>query len=126
MVMTLRDLKEVLDAEVLVGADQLDVNITSAFGADVMSDLLAFGKAGSLLLTRMTTPQVIRTSDVLDIAAIVMIRGNVPSPDVLHLAGELNIPILSTRYVLFETAGRLYEKGLRDRIEKVDDHQTAG
>lgn len=119
--MTLHEVKNILDANFLCGDDQLDIPITSAFGADVMSDLLAFGKAGSLLLTRMTSPQVIRTSDILDIAAIVITQGNVPSADVIQLAEELNIPLLTTRYLLFEAAGRLYGKGLRGRIEKVDE-----
>jgi len=121
--MTLHDVLKILDAEILCGDDQLDIPVTSAFGADVMSDLLVFGKAGSLLLTRMTTPQVIRTSDILDIVAIVITQGNVPPHDVIQLARELNIPLLATRYVPFEAAGRLYEKGLRGRIEKVDQRQ---
>jgi predicted transcriptional regulator len=117
---TLQDIRKTLEALVLVGGDQLGQEVTSVFAADVMSDLLAFGKAGSLLLTRMTSPQLIRTSDILDLVAIVMVRGNVPAQDVLQLAGELNIPILSTRYVLYESVGRLYEMGLRSRIEKVE------
>jgi len=124
--MTLHDIVETLDALVLTGEDQLDREVRSAFAADVMSDLLAFGKAGSVLLTRMSSPQVIRTSDILDIAAIVMVRGHVPSEHVLPLAGELNIPILATKYVLYEAAGRLYGRGLRGLIEKVDSGQRAG
>ena len=81
--MTLREIKELLDAEVLVGYDQLDKEVKTAFGADLMSDVLAFAKAGSLLLTGLTNPQVIRTSDVLDIAAIIMVRGKRPSPETL-------------------------------------------
>lgn len=124
--MTLHDIVKMLDARILSGTDRLEREICSAFAADVMSDLLTFGNGGSLLLTRMTSPQVVRTSEILDIAAIVMVRGNVPTEEVLLLAGHLNIPILSTRYVLFEAAGRLYEMGLRGLIEKVDPEQTIG
>ena len=111
--MTLNEVKEILDAEVLFGRDQLGMEVKTAFGADLMSDVLAFAKSGSLLLTGLTNPQVIRTSDILDIAAIIMVRGKKPAPETIRLAEELNIPILSTKYILFETAGRLYEKGIK-------------
>ncbi len=117
--MKLRDVKEILAADVLVGEDKLDMEVKTAFGADLMSDVLAFAKAGSLLLTGLTNDQVIRTADILDIAAIILVRGKRATADTINLAKELNIPILSTKYILFETAGRLYEKGIVGCIEKV-------
>ena len=119
--MTLGEVKQLLDAEVLVGEDKLDMEVKTAFGADLMSDVLAFAKPGSLLLTGLTNPQVIRTSDILDIAAIIMVRGKQPSPESLRLARELHIPILVTKYILFETAGKLYLKGIVGCLEKVEN-----
>lgn len=119
--MTLREVQEILEAEVFFGDDQLDMEVKTAFGADLMSDVLAFAKTGSLLLTGLTNPQIVRTSDVLDIAAIIMVRGKRPLPETIRLAEELNIPILGTKYILFETVGRLYTKGIVGCIEKVGD-----
>lgn len=117
--MTLRDIKELLDAEVLIGENQLDMEVKTAFVADLMSDVLAFATADSLLITGLTNPQVVRTADVLDIAAIIMGRGKRPSSETFQLAEELNIPILTTKYILFEIAGRLYAEGIIGCIEKV-------
>ncbi len=119
--MTLKEVKEILDAEVFVGHDQLEMEVRTAFGADLMSDVLAFAKSGSLLLTGLTNPQIVRTSDVLDIAAIIIVRGKRPLPETIQLAEELRIPILSTKYILFETAGRLYAKGIVGCLEKVSE-----
>lgn len=119
--MTLREVKEILEAEVFVGHDQLDMEVKTAFGADLMSDVLAFAKAGSLLLTGLTNPQIVRTSDVLDIAAIIIVRGKLPLPETIQLAEELQIPILGTKYILFETAGRLYTKGIVGCVERVGE-----
>ena len=119
--MTLKEVKEILDAEVFVGYDQLEMEVNTAFGADLMSDVLAFAKSGSLLLTGLTNPQIVRTSDVLDIAAIIIVRGKRPLPETIQLAEELRIPILSTKYILFETAGRLYAKGIVGCVEKVNE-----
>ena len=119
--MTLREVKELLDAEVLVGHDKLDVEITKAGCADLMSDVLVYCTPGSLLLTGLINPQVIYTAGVLDIAAIVIVRGKSPYPETIKLAEEHQIPILVTKYILFETVGRLYAKGMVGCMEKVGE-----
>lgn len=119
--MKLREVIDILDAEIIVGEDSLDLEVKTAFGADLMSDVLAFAKAGSLLLTGLTNTQVIRTANVLDIAAIILVRAKKPSSDTIALAKELKIPLLSTKYILFETAGRLYAKGIVGCLPKVEN-----
>lgn len=118
--MTLREVKEILNAEIFVGHDQLDKEIKTAFGADLMSDVLAFAKTGSILLTGLTNSQIVRTSNILDIAAIIIVRGKRPLPETVKLAEELKIPIMATKYILFEAVGRLYKKGIVGCVEKVD------
>jgi predicted transcriptional regulator len=117
----LQEVREILDAEVVVGRDQMEKEVKTAFGADLMSDVLAFAKSGSLLLTGLTNPHIVRTANVLDIAAIVTVRGKRPLPETITLAEELHIPILTTKYILFETAGRLYLKGIVGCVEKVGE-----
>ena len=121
--MRLREIKEILDAKVLVGDDQLDMEITAGACADSMSDVLAFVESGSLLLTGLTNPHVVRTSHIMDIAAIVIVRGKRPLPETTQLAQELGIPILLTRYILYEAAGRLYARGLVGCVEKVSENR---
>ena len=116
----LRDVKEILDADVIVGEEKLDMEVKTAFGADLMSDVLAFAKAGSLLLTGLTSAHVIKTATTLNIAAIILVRGKKPSTEAINLAKQLQIPILATRYILFETAGRLYAEGIVGCLTKVE------
>jgi predicted transcriptional regulator len=115
----LREVQKILDAEVLVGAEKLDMEVHTAFAADLMSDVLAFADSGCLLLTGLTNPQVIRTADVLDIAAIILVRGKKPPPETLRAAADKSIPVLATKYILFESAGRLYEKGIVGSAQKM-------
>ncbi len=117
--MTLFEVMDILDAKVLVGREQLNMEVKTAFSADLLSDVLAFAKAGSLLLTGLTNPQIVRTASILDIAAIILVRGKIAPDETLRLADELNIPMLSTRYILFETSGRLYSRGITGCVEKV-------
>lgn len=123
--MKLRDVKEILNAEVFVGDDNLDLEVTTACGADLMSDVLAFTKVGALLLTGLTNTQVIRTAHVLDIAAIIIVRGKIPSSETISIAREHKIPILATQYTLFEAAGRLYTKGIVSCLPKVEPSSAA-
>ncbi|MFZ1036961.1 MAG: DRTGG domain-containing protein [Smithella sp.] len=113
--MKLRDVINILDAEVVAGEDNLDMEIKTACAADLMSDVLAFVKAGSLLLSGLTNPQVIQTANILDIPAIVLVRNKKPSAETIALANQLKIPLLTTKYLLFESAGRLYAKGMRSQ-----------
>ncbi len=119
--MKLSEVKDILNAEVIVGEECLDMDVKTAFGADLMSDVLAFAKSGSMLLTGLTNTQVVRTANVLDIAAIILVRGKKPSSDTIQLATELKIPLLSTKFILFETAGRLYEKGIVGCLQRVEN-----
>lgn len=119
--MKLLEIIEILDAEVIVGDDYLDLDIRTACGADLMSDVLAYVKAGCLLLTGLTNPQVIRTAHILDIAAIILVRNKKPSQETIALARKLRIPLLITKYVLFESAGRLHTRGMVACLQKVEN-----
>ena len=118
--MKLKEVKEVLDASVIVGEEKLDMEVSTAFGADLMSDVMAFAKAGSLLLTGLTNSQVVKTAGSRNIAAIILVRGKEPSTEAIEMAKELQIPILTTKYILFETAGILYNKGIVGCLKKVE------
>jgi predicted transcriptional regulator len=121
--MTLAEVKQILDAEVIVGEDRLDMEVERGFAADLMSDVLAFAKEGSMLLTGLTNPLVVRTADTLDLRVIVFVRGKRPAPDAIKLAKEKNIPLLATRYILFESCGRLFAAGMGGSIIKVGESQ---
>lgn len=118
--MKLRDLMQVVDAELIVGEEKLELDIQKAFAADLMSDVLAFATGGSLLLTGLTNAQVIRTAEMVDIAAILFVRGKYPQPEAIELAVAIDIPLLSTPYILFETCGRLYRCGITGSTIKVE------
>ncbi len=55
--MKLRDIQALLEAEVLCGEDSLDTEIECAGASDLMSDVLAFGKPGLLLITGLSNAQ---------------------------------------------------------------------
>ena len=111
--MKIREIKELLNAEVICGEELLDEEVSSAFGSDMMSDVLAYAKSDSVLLTGLVNPQTIRTALMLDMEAIVFVRAKKLTEDVIALAKESGIAVLSTEFRMFETCGKLYGAGLK-------------
>ena len=111
--MTLSEIRSLLDALVLTRGVDMSRDIKQAYCADLMSDVLAFSATQSLLITGLTNVQVIRTADVADIRAIVFIQNKRPDIETIATADGKDIPLLATSLSMFDTCGRLYERGLR-------------
>ena len=111
--MKLSEIKEILNAAVLVGEDQLDKTVVGGGGADLMADVLSAVAREAVLLTGLTTEHVLRVARVAEVGAVVFVRGKKPDKPVLELAQSFNMPIMSTDYSLFVASGRLFVNGLR-------------
>ena len=118
--MLLGEIKAILDADVLTGEQYMDSELRDAFAADSLNDILEFAKEGTLLLTGMTNLQVVRTAEMLELVGIVFVRGKRPDEDVIKLAQLKKVPLLSTRYIMFETCGRLFKNGLKGCMKIVE------
>jgi predicted transcriptional regulator len=110
--MTLDDVLAIVDGVLVTPGVDLAREVGMACGADLMSDVLAFTHSGTLLLTGLVNPQVVRTAEMADICAIVFVRGKVPPVETVALAEAKGIPLLCSRYTLYEASGRLYAAGL--------------
>ena len=110
--MKLKDIERILEAEIIVGGSLLEREIGMACGSDLMSDVLSFAKSGSLLLTGLTNPQVVRTAEMADLQAICFVRGKKPEKETIEMAESKDIPLLVTPLPMFESCGRLYQAGL--------------
>lgn len=110
--MVVRDLIPLLNAKVLCGEDGLDAEIRSACGSDLMSDVLAFVKDKTVLITGLTNVHVMRTAEMLDIHCVVFARGKIPSEEILEEAREIGITVLATEYTTYTTCGIMYQAGI--------------
>ncbi len=111
--MKLQEVKDILEAEVIAGEEMLDIDVTSGFGCDLISDSLCFSRPDCLLLTGLTNIQIIRVADMIEARAIIFVRGKKPGQEIVNQAANKNIPLLVTKRFLFESCGLLYQQGLR-------------
>ena len=110
--MKISTIQELLDAELLSCEENLGRHVYSACGCDLMSDVLAYVKDQAVLLTGLVNPQVIRTAVMMDMVCVVFVRSKSPTPEMLKLAEESGIVVMSTEKRLYEACGILYSNGL--------------
>ncbi|MCE5314539.1 MAG: hypothetical protein ABFD49_11440 [Armatimonadota bacterium] len=122
---TLRRISDMLDGQIICRPDRADDEVFSACGCDLMSDVLAFTRAGSVLLTGLTNPQVVRTAEMLDLKGIVFVRDKRPDEHTMRMAEALGLVLILSPHPLYESCGRLYKAGLagcREQSQPGDVH----
>jgi predicted transcriptional regulator len=110
--MQLEEVVKLIYGKVLTENVDLRAEVEGGCGADLMSDVLASVQPQAVLLTGLCNPQVVRTAEMADVAAVVFVRGKIPTQDVIDLANAEQIPLITTPYGMFELCGRLYKAGL--------------
>ena len=110
--MKISTMKELLEADIVCCEELLESHVYSACGSDMMSDVLAFVKDQAVLLTGLVNSQVIRTAEMMDMICIVLVRSKLPTPEMIDLAKESGIAILTTKKRMYDACGILYTNGL--------------
>ncbi len=111
--MKLSEIKKILQATVLVGEDLPDKTVVGGGAADLMDDVLSAVVEDAILLTGLTTEEVVHTAEIAGVGAVVFVRGKKPEESILEQAREQQLPLMMTHYSLFVACGRLYINGLR-------------
>ncbi len=116
--MKISEIRELLGAELLCGEEHLDCEVQSACCSDMMSDVLAYVKDQGLLITGLINPQVIRTANMMDILCVVFVRSKLPSEEMIELAKECGIAVLTSKHRAYEACGILWSAGLSTDTEE--------
>jgi serine/threonine-protein kinase RsbT len=111
--MTLSEIRRLLRAEPVEADEPFpDREIGSACASDLMSDVLAFGRPGEILLTGLASAQSVRTADIIGARAIAYVRNKRPDEECRALARARKIPLLMSPLMMYEACGILYGQGL--------------
>ncbi len=110
--MKISEAAKILEGTILCCEEFQDKEVTAACGSDMMSDVLAYAKDQAVLITGLCNPQVIRTAVMMDMLCIIFVRGKKPTDEMIELAKERGIVLVSTPRRMFSACGKLYSAGL--------------
>lgn len=110
---TVAEVAQALGLTVLAGEEGLGRTVTGAQVSDLLSYVMAQGRAGDLWVTIQTHPNIIAVAALARLAGIVVAAGFDPGEETLDRADEENTPVLVSEESAFRVAGRLYELGVR-------------
>ncbi len=110
--MKLREIVKLLDATVNLGEERLEENVEFAFASDLMSDVLTL-KETPMLVTGLCNVQTIRTCDMATLDIILIARNKKVTEDMLELAAENDMVILTSSYSMFKVCGMLFQAGVK-------------
>jgi len=103
----LSSIKESLQADIIVGDKIADACVTDIYASDLMSDVLAYGKPGSLLLTGLNSIQAAISSYMAEFRAIIFLRGKVPADDIRKFAVEKGLIVMTTEADMYEACVKI-------------------
>lgn len=121
--MKISQIRQLLNARVICGQDRLEEEIFSAFGCDLMSDVLAFANNEGMLLSGLMNPQVVRTAEMMDMDCIVFVRGKKLDDTAVKLAEQKGMIVLQTTLTMYTACGILYNAGLRTGEENFNTEE---
>jgi len=113
--MKIYKIKELLKAKQYTDKNLDDKIINGAYASDLMSDVLTtnFYEENSILISGLNNPQVIRTAEMLDIDAILLVRGKKPTDETIAMAKENDIVLIGTDFNMYHSCGILYSNGVK-------------
>ncbi len=103
----IRKIKDSLQAQVFVGDLIEEQFVTDIYASDLMSDVLAYGNSGSMLLTGLNSVQAAISAYMAEFKAIVFLRGKMPDTDINLFAQEKGLIILSTQADMYEACVKI-------------------
>jgi len=107
------DIAEILEAKVLTPMLDMSREVEHAFASDLMSDVLTGDYHKTVLLTGLSNLQSIRTAEMSDIQEVIIGRNKEVSQEMIDLARENDIVLISCSYSLFKISGLLYKAGIK-------------
>ena len=106
--MTVKEIVETLNLKIVSGQESLDMEVTSGYTSDLLSDVIANSKEGNLWITRQTHQNIVAVAKLKDLAGIIIVNSREPDEDTLRKAEEEKVSILCSAEMAFEVSGRLY------------------
>lgn len=90
-----------------------DKEVEGVYISDMVSDIITGAKANGILVTLQTHKNLIAAANLVDVAAVVFVRGKKPAEDVLELATKAGIGLFVADVDTWSFAMKLNEIGIK-------------
>ena len=110
--MKLKELVEKFDLQIQCASDRLEREIKGGYVSDLLSDVIANGRAGDVWITLQIHQNIVAVASLNNLAAIIIINGRQPEENTIEKAENEGIPIMVSKMSAFELVGRLYNAGI--------------
>jgi len=111
--MKVKEMLELINGKLLSSPEHLEYDVSFGVASDLISDVLMCVKDSAVLFTGLVNHQIVRVAEMVDMQAVVFVRGKKPNAEILALAEEHDLPILCTKFSLFEACAKSYQGGLK-------------
>ncbi len=112
--MTIERIISILDCKILNLDVNTSVTVDSVYATDLMSDVLANCKKGSLLLTILPNLQSVRAAEMTEVEVVCYVSGRQPKPEALAHGRKKKMIILTTEYSMYKACSLLHDSGLEE------------
>ena len=106
--MNVKELAEKANLNLFSGAAGLDRQVTGWYSSDLLSDVMGYASEGQVWITLQKHRNIMAVASLKDLAAIILVKGFEPEPDVLELSEKEGIPVLGTQKQAFEISGEIF------------------
>lgn len=104
----LKKLIEELEFKCVTGVNLLDKEPKWAYVSDLLSDVMGKAQPQMIWVTSQIHKNIVAVASLIDLSAIVIVNERKPDEDMLKLAEEEGVVVLTSDKPAFETAGTLY------------------
>lgn len=107
--MNITELVEKFSLKVYSGSEELDKQVSGGYTSDLLSDVMGNATEGSVWITMQTHRNIIAVASLKELAAILLVKNNLPDEDTLMFSIKEKIPLLGTKDDQFTISGKIYK-----------------
>ena len=108
--MKVSDLVEKFSLKVFSGKSGLENDVSGGYVSDLLSDVMGNAVEGQVWITLQSHQNVMAIAALKDLAAVILVKGFTPEPEMINHSEKEGIPVLGTDMDTFKIAGKLYHE----------------
>lgn len=106
--MKVKDLVRKMGVKVIEPGLHMERDVTGGYASDLLSDVMGHAKQDQVWITLQNHLNIIAVASLKDLAAIILVHGQEPEPEVLIRAREEGMTLLGTDLDTFRTSAEIY------------------